>query len=99
MNYSLHFFFLHVFYKCHILICWLYNVPTQESIHQAADAPHGPEENLRELLETGVQDHFVRDAAGVEKLLLELGGCAHDGRVAQIHGVTVHKGGGDEMLT
>lgn len=33
----------------------------------------------------------MRDAAGVEELLLELGGCAHYRRVAQIHGVTVHR--------
>lgn len=70
----------------------LWNGPTQESVHQAADAPHGPEENLWELLQTRVQHHLVRDAAGAEKLLLELGSCAHYGRVAQIHGVTGNSG-------
>lgn len=34
----------------------------------------------------------MRDAAGAEKLLLELGSGAHDGWVAQVHGVTGNKG-------
>lgn len=73
-------------------MCRLKNGPTQESIDQAADAPHGSEEDLWQLLQTWVQHHLMRDAAGAEKLLLELGSCAHYRRVAQIHRVTGNRG-------
>jgi len=62
---------------------------TQEGVDQAADPPHGPEEDLGQLLEAGQQHHLVRDAAGAQELLLELGSGAHDGWVAQVHRVAV----------
>lgn len=64
---------------------------TKEGIHKAANSPHGPEENLGELLEAGVQHHLVWDAAGVEKLFLKLWSSAHYRWVAQVHWVASSK--------
>ena len=41
-----------------------------------------------------MQNHLVRDAAGVEELLLELGRGAHHRGVAQVHRVAVETSGG-----
>lgn len=94
INTSLRFCWRHTQQKVHLefWVCRPDSGPTQESIHQAAHASHGPEENLWELLQTWVQDHLVRDAAGAEELLLELGSCAHYRWVAQVHRVTGKRG-------
>lgn len=43
--------------------------------------------DLGQLFQTRVQYHFMRNPAGVEKLLLKLRSSAHNGGVAKVHGV------------
>lgn len=67
---------------------WIFTDLTEERVHEAADAPHGSEEDLRQLFEAGVLNDLVRNAVSPQQLLLKLRGGTHYDGIAQVHRVT-----------
>lgn len=61
---------------------------TEERVHEAADAPHSSEEDLRQLFEAGVLNDLVRNAVSTQQLLLKLWGGTHYDGIAKVHRVT-----------